>query len=171
MIFYFLADTGARVSEITQLELQKPQKKERYGYFNLEKRMIYSYNKGKVNKYVFGYNLQQELQQYLEVRPLIKSSYRDDSFLFISKHGGMLLPQTYTNKSYKHDLHEYILEKFGKHTTPHTLRRSWNTNRLDAGMIKEKRQSLLNQYSGLSKAYRHPTDKQRLNWFDEYELL
>jgi len=161
IIFYVLADTSMRGNGLVNIEIKNVQ---------LDKRIISTWDKGKMRRYYFGLNLQNELKNYLLMRKRMNFTKDDEKFLFYSQKGTRLSVSSLFSHVFP-DIAQVIKEITGKKITAHDLRRSFKTNRTNLGQLREQVEALMNHKQGLDNAYNKPTHEMLLSWFDSYEKL
>ena len=161
LMFYILADTSMRVNGLCNIEADN---------INFEKRIVLTYDKGKMRKYCFGENMKKELLNYLKIREKISSMNKRSKYLFFSKRKKKVTTGTFQSHIFPR-ISNLIKEKLGKKITAHNLRHSFKTNRTNMGQLREQIEALINHKYGLDENYNKPTDEMFLKWFDSHEEL
>ncbi|MHA1313814.1 MAG: tyrosine-type recombinase/integrase [Candidatus Helarchaeota archaeon] len=161
MIFYILADTSMRGNGLVNIKIKN---------INLEKRLIKTWDKGKLRTYAFGKNLKSQLENYLIIRNRMNFVNDDKEYLFYSRKGNRLSAASLFSHIFP-KIAEIIKDVTGKRITAHDLRRSFKTNRTNLGQLREQIEALMNHKNGLDDFYNKPTDDMFLKWFDAYEEL
>ena len=161
MVFFILADTSMRGNGLVNIKIEN---------IKLEKRIITTWDKGKMRDYICGLNLQNELRNYLLMRKRMNNVNDDKIHLFSSQKGTKLSESSFFSHVFP-EIAPVVMEVTGKKITAHDLRRSFKTNRTNLGQLKEQVEALMNHKQGLDNAYNKPTHKMLLSWFDSYEEL
>ncbi len=161
VIFFVLADTSMRGNGLVNIEIKNVQ---------LDKRIISTWDKGKMRRYYFGLNLQGELKNYLLMRNRMSFANDTKKYLFYSQKGTRLSVSSFFFHIFP-DIAQVIKEVIGKKITAHDLSRSFKTNRTNLDQLREQVEALMNHKQGLDNSYNKPTHKMLLSWFDSYEKL
>ncbi|MHA1797840.1 MAG: tyrosine-type recombinase/integrase, partial [Candidatus Helarchaeota archaeon] len=75
MMVYILADTSMRVNGMLNIKIEN---------IHVEKRIIRTFDKGKMRKYIFGLQLRDELKKYLLMRRRLNFIHDDNTWLFFT---------------------------------------------------------------------------------------
>lgn len=159
IIFAILVHTSMRINGLTNIMIEK---------VDMGKRLIRTWDKGKMRTYAFGRTLVKDLQNYLKIRQRIQTLHSSSKYLIFSNKGDKLHPRTISAMLFR-PITELIKRKFNKHITAHSLRRSFKTNRTNLGQPREQIEALMNHKNGLDDNYNKPTEEMFLKWFDAYQ--
>jgi len=161
IMFYILADTSMRGNGLINIKIKN---------IFLNKRLIKTWDKGKLRTYVFGENLKEELENYLIIRKRMNLIHDNKEYLFSSRKGTKLSIPSFFSHVYP-KIGKIIKRITEKKITAHDLRRSFKTNRTNLGQVREQVEALMNHKIGLDNAYNRPTESMFLSWFDSYEEI
>ena len=154
ILFLFLYNTGARISEALSVNIED---------IEFPKRRVLIRGKGDKQRFIFfSKQTEKELKEYLNKRALIAKS--GENALLISQRGKRL------PFSSAHIIFEEYREKMGwdKEFTPHTLRHSFATHLLDNGADIRTVQELLGHASiSATQIYTHISSARLYNVYDK----
>lgn len=131
-IIELIYSCGLRVSEVVSLKIND---------INMKDKLIRVLGKGRKERILpFGRFAEQALLKYLSVRKdFIKNRIKENNFLFLNYRGGKI-----SDRSIRRILSKYIkLTAIKRKISPHTLRHSFATHLLQAGMDLRSIQELL----------------------------